>query len=98
MAGLLLQQALRSLTSSTRVTVPGVERSAFMHLFYFNFRDEEGLLSDSSGAEYENLEQAKTAAAQCLTELARDQGAVPGPLIIAGGMQTTEGCSQCGSR
>jgi hypothetical protein len=48
-----------------------------MPLFYFNFRDEEGALSDETGAEYRNIEEAKTAAVKCLADLAGDQGAVP---------------------
>jgi hypothetical protein len=48
-----------------------------MPLFYFNFRDDDGVLSDETGAEYRNIEEAKTAAVKCLAEIARDQGAAP---------------------
>lgn len=57
-----------------------------MPLFYFNFRDDDGTLSDETGAEYKSLEKAKTAAVQCLAEVARDQGAAPAAysLVIEG--------------
>jgi hypothetical protein len=48
-----------------------------MPLFYFNFRDDDGALSDETGAEYMSIEEAKTAALKCLAEVARDQGAAP---------------------
>jgi hypothetical protein len=48
-----------------------------MPLFYFNFRDEAGVLSDETGAKYRSLEDAKTAAVKCLAELTGDQGAIP---------------------
>ena len=48
-----------------------------MPLYYFDTRDDTGVVPDETGLEFDTLEQAKAEAARALVDIARDR--VPGP-------------------
>jgi hypothetical protein len=48
-----------------------------MPLYYFDTRDDTGVVPDETGLEFDTLEQAKAEAARGLVDIARDR--VPGP-------------------
>jgi hypothetical protein len=50
--------------------------------YYFDLQDDEGLVPDDIGLEFDTLEKAKTEAARALTEMARDQVGGPKRLVL----------------